>query len=397
MPTLTEALAQLAASLNIVGVPTNAQPGQLLTASLAPPVSALRFTDLVSTEVNLNFIAKDVVFSNTNFAAPGFAEDPAITKIAPLFNFLTVPPSTDTSGVEGLIGKIKGTLALPVPVEALPKLTVNWRVQDDAGNNLVDGTDFLSPTGLMNAALDVVFLPAFSLFDGSVPPPAKRRIFADVTLTVTGTPPVTQPVGPVEVTIPTIPFPKVLALTLDTNFRGAALVMVPGNSAITTIDQIKTLLQPVRNVISTLTAVTRFAEMLLGINTLANVLEATNFAFRKSNSEHNLNDIDLITRGFFENDTEAEDELSALVYISPPPTKPPENMVEFFNDRDYHTGEGKFTLSTGTSFVALVSNLHSRTPTVAPSSAALVVNSAPPGGWFNPDTFGDELSSIRFL
>jgi hypothetical protein len=397
MTTLAEQLSQTASSLNVVGVPSNVQPGQMITASIAPPISALHFTDVVDTMINLDFIAKDVVFTNKIPTSAGFVDDPAITKIAPLFNLLTVPPSLDGSGVEGLVGKIKGTIPLPIPVEALPKLSVNWRVQDAAGNNLVEGNDFLSPSGLTNTTLEVVFLPAFVLFDGSPPAPTTRRIFADVTLTA-NTQSATATIGPVDVIIPTIPFPKVLALTLDQNFRGASLIMVPGNSAITTVDQIKALLQPVRNVISTLTTVTRFAEMLLGIDTLAGTLEATNIAFSKADSVSNLNDIDLITRPWYENDTEAEDELSAFVYISPPP--PPEkntNAVEMFNDRGFKSGEGKFTVATGTSFVALCSNLHFRIPGVAPSSANLTVDSAPPGGWFDPDTFGDELSSIRFL
>ncbi len=387
----------MADALSIAGVPATAQPGQLITASLAPPLTPLHFTDVVNTDIGLDFIAKEVVFSNTNIASPTFVEDPAITKIEPLFNFLTVPPTADGSGVGGLIGKIKGTIPLPIPVEAIPKLTVRWKIQDASGNDLVEGTDYLAPAGLMNTTLDVVFLPSFEVFDGSVPPPTIRRIIAQVTLTA-GAESGTATVGPVTLTIPTIPFPKVLGLALHTNFQGAALIMVPGNSAITTVNHIKSLLQPVRNVISTLTTVTRFAEMLIGIDTLASLLEASNIAFSKATTVNNLNDIDLITRPWYENDTEAEDELSSFVYISPPP--PPrstEHAVEMCNDRDLDTGEGKFTVMTGLSFVALCSNLHSKAPPVSPSNATLTVNKSPPGGWFDPDTFGDELSSIRFL
>ncbi|HEV7764873.1 MAG TPA: hypothetical protein VGQ76_07735 [Thermoanaerobaculia bacterium] len=397
MPTLAEQLAQAASALSITGVPTTAQPGQLVAAALIPPLGPLQFTDFVNTPIGLDLIAKDVVFSNADITSPTFVEDPALRKIKPLFNFLTVPPTTDPSGVGGLIGKIQGTIPLPVSVEAIPSLTVTWRVQDDAGNDLVEGTDFLAPSGLTSTTLQVVFLPAFAIFDGSVPPPTVRQILADVTVTA-GPETAAVTVGPVPVSIPTIPFPRVLALTLYTNFNGAALVMVPGSSAITTVNQVKSLLQPVRNVISTLTTIARFAEMLLGIDTLAHVLDASNIAFSRADRVNNLNNIDLITRGFFQNDTEAEDELSAFVYLSPPP--PPRssaNAVEMCNDRDLDTGEGKFTVTTSTSFVALCSNLHFATPTVAPSSATLTVNNAPPGGWFNPDTFGDELSSIRFL
>jgi len=398
MPTLAEQLAQAASALSIAGAPATAQPGQVITASLAPPLTALQFTDVVNTAIGLDLIAKEVVFTNANITSPTFVTDPAITKIKPLFNFLTIPPSLDPSGVGGLIGRIQGTIPLPVSVVAIPRLTVNWRVQDADGNNLAEGTDFLAPGGLTSPTLNVVFLPAFVMFDGSVPPPTTRRILADVTLTA-GTESASATIGPVPVAIPTIPFPKVLALTLHTNFQGAALVMVPGNSAITNVSHIKALLQPVRNVISTLTTIARFAEMLLGIDTLVSVLEASNVAFSKATRVNDLNDIDLITRPWYEfNDTEAEDELSAFVYLAPPP--PPrsnENAVEMCNDTDLDTGAGKFTVTTGTSFVALCNNLHFATPTITPSTATLVVNNAPPGGLFNPTTFGDELSSIRFL
>ena len=43
-------------------------------------------------------------------------------------------------------------------------------------------------------------------------------------------------------------------------------------------------------------------------------------------------------------------------------------------------------------------SLATRTPALAtPPGATLQVNTAPPGGIFNADTFGDNLSSIRFL
>jgi hypothetical protein len=397
MPTLADQLAQMAAAMNIAGVPGTAQPGQLVTASLAPPLTPLHFTDVVPTDISLDFIAKEVVFSNANIASPNFVEDPAIAKIKPLFNFLTVPPTADASGVGGLIGKIKGTIPLPIPVEAIPKLTVQWHVQDAGGNDLVDGSDYLAPAGLTNPTLDVLFFPGFDLFTGGPLPPTIRRIVADVTLTA-GPEVGTATIGPVTLALPTIPFPKVLALAIHQNFQGAALIMVPGNSAITTVNHIKALLQPVRNVISTLTTVARFTEMLLGIDTLASVLEATNIAFSKENEVHNLNDIDLIRRAWYENDTEAEDELSSFVYVSPPsPPRTTLHGVEMFNDRDLDPGEGKITVTTGESFVALCSDLHLETPTVSPPNATLTVNTPPPGGWFNADTFGDNLSSIRFL
>src|SRR5258706_3269008 len=183
MADLTEQLSQLGSLLSIAGVPATAQPGQTISPSLVPPLSLLHFTDIVQQPVSLDFIAKDVVFSNTNFNSPTFVEDASITKILPLFNLTSIPPTLDTSGAPGLIGKLKGTLPVAGPSEAAPSIAVIWKIQDEANNDLVDGSGFLVPNGLTNPTLDVVFLPAFSPFDGSAPPPAKRKIIASVTLT----------------------------------------------------------------------------------------------------------------------------------------------------------------------------------------------------------------------
>ncbi|HJQ39508.1 MAG TPA: hypothetical protein VKB93_20385 [Thermoanaerobaculia bacterium] len=401
MATLSEQLAQAASALSIAGVPATAQPGQIVTASLTPPLTAVQFTDLVPTDVSLDLLAKDVVFTNTNINDPNFAADPALTKIKPLFNFVTLPPSLDNSGTGGLIGKIQGTLALPIAISAIPQVTVQWEILDQSDNVLVAGNDFLAPSGLNNPTLDVIFLPAFSTFDGTFPPPAIRKIRARVTLTA-GTETGTAVIGPVIVAIPTLPFPKVLVLSLHTDHRGAALVMVPGNSAITTVNHLKSLLQPVRNAISTLTTIARFAEMITGIDGIVGALESTNIAFSKADSVSNLNNIDLITRPWYEfNDTEAEDELSSFVYLSAPPQiEGASNAVEMFNRRDFRSAGGKFTVTTGDSLVALCRTLNTGAPTVTPAGATLTVNTPPPPlpPPFNiPGTFGDTLSSIRFL
>lgn len=393
VPTLAEQLDLTGSLLRIDGVPGSTAPGQTVHATLGPPLTAIEYIEIQPSDLELDFIAKQVVFSNTAFSSPGWVEDPAIAKILPMFNLTSVPPSVDGSGVPGLVGKLKGEFPIAVPIQAAPQLTVGWEIEDDDGNLLAEGSDYLAPGGLNGPSLDVVFLPAFSLFDGSVPPPAGRSIFATVTLTA-GDETWTGRIGPARVVLPTIPFPKVLALTLHTEFQGAALIMVPDVSAINGIDHIRTLLQPVRDAISTLTTVARLAEMLVGINTLSSILNATNIVFTKANPVNNLNDITLIQRAWYENDTEAEDELSAFVFIGPP-----RSAVEMCNARSLGTSEGKLTVTTGAEFVALCRTLHSAAPSVTPAGASLTVNNAPAGGalWWATTSFGDELSSINFL
>ena len=260
MPTLADQLAQMAAAMNIAGVPGTAQPGQLVTASLAPPLTPLHFTDVVPTDISLDFIAKEVVFSNANIASPTFVEDPAIAKIKPLFNFLTVPPTTDASGVGGLIGKIKGTIPLPIPVEAIPKLTVNGTCRMRAATTWSTAATILHRLG-SRTRLSMSCSSQASISSPVVrsPDDPTNRSGGDIDRGAGGR---NGDHRARDNRPPTIPFPKVLALALHQNFQGAALIMVPGNSAITTVNHIKALLQPVRNVISTLTTVARFAEML---------------------------------------------------------------------------------------------------------------------------------------
>ena len=396
MTTLIDLLTQIGGNLHVSGVPATAQAGQHIVAGVSPALQTISVTEIVDHPVSLDLLAKDVVFSNTAFGTPGWIDDPAIAKTLPLYNMALAIPALDNSGVPGLVGKLKGTFPVAVPGEALPKLAITWTVTDDGGNVLAEGSDILAPAGLSNPTLDLVFLPIFARFDGASLPAVKRFIAASGTLSV-GTTSVPVMIPPIPVLLPVIPFPKVLALTVDSNFRGAALILVSGNSGVTTIDHLRAVLQPVRSAINTLTGIAKFAAMLTGIDTLTSILNAAHIELRKGDKFDNLNDITLIQNAWYENDIEAEDELSSFVYLAPPSQREggSDNKVAMCNDRNQKDGQGKFTVNTGESFVALCATLHSNTPTVVPGDAALVVNHPPAGFWTG--NFGDELSSIQFL
>jgi hypothetical protein len=398
MPTLAEQLATAGSNLYITGVPGSAAPGHHLSIGLAPALPT--FTDIA----DLTFVAKQVAFSPpTKLTDPNFPGDETITAILPLYDLTKIPPKADATAVPGLIGRLKG-----FPISLSAKMEVIWEITDDSNNALTVGTDFLAPGGLSSPVLDVVFLPALSLFDGGSPETAVRKIKAHVKLTAgAGIPPATWEgdVGPAAVEVPEILFPKVLALTVDVDFQGPSLVMVPGPSAIIGIEHIKTLLQAVRSVISTLGGIARFAEMLTGIDTLSGVLAGTNVVFNKATTINNLWDITLVQTPWWEPNVRANDNLSAFVYLSPPPSPelPNDNKVEMCNKDNLLTNEGKFTVETGLSFVAICTSLNSAAPPVSPASAVsppkLTVNVAP-AGWrpvHNITIFGDELSSINFL
>jgi hypothetical protein len=90
-------LAQMGALLTIVGVPGTPNAGQPLNIGLQPALQPLTFTDIVLENLSLDFIAKQDVFTNKDITQPGFVEDPAITKILPLFDLAAVPQSLDSA------------------------------------------------------------------------------------------------------------------------------------------------------------------------------------------------------------------------------------------------------------------------------------------------------------
>lgn len=405
----------MAGPTTITGVPAFANPGEMIRASLAPAVETTTVTEIVNRAVSFDFIAKQVVFSNKNYAPPGstvptdsWIEDSNVAKILPLFNLLTVPPSADSSGVPGLIGTVNGTIPMTVQTDVLPTLAVEWTVTDEAGNTLSNHDHFEAPGGLSGPTLDIMFAPEFERFDGTVPPPVTRTIKARVTITAGGVSE-TRDLPPVSVLLPKLPFPKVLALTVHADFQGPALVVVPDGSGVVSIEHIRTLLQPIRNAIAPLSAIARFVDLLAGIDTLTGILNATRIEFRKRNQ---LPELDLITfdpGGWFGvGRLTAEDSLSAFVYLSPPPPPTPaggmpsvENTVEMLNARNLSTSEGRLTLATGRSHVALCRSLNAPRPAVAPPDASLVPGPNPSGwNWWHAHsitTFGDELSSLAFL
>jgi hypothetical protein len=132
--------------------------------------------------------------------------------------------------------------------------------------------------------------------------------------------------------------------------------------------------------------------LITGLDALTALLDnEPHISFRKTDSIGNLNNITLVQRSWYQNDTEAEDELSSLFMIGPR-----RRNAEFFNDRSFDDGEGKFTLTIGVESFAGIRDLHRKHPVSEPSGVEISVDRDPPGGWFNPDDFGDDLSSVRF-
>ena len=392
-------------------------PGKPVGFKLTPAdTTQLQATDLVEGAVKLTWIAKNVRFNTattepslTNPADPfgaGVLDSliaggmPAIVpKIvdAPALNNIG---NQQLSGIPGQLSQLVGSF--PIPVQVPVQLSVKWDVLDERDNVVIEGSGtFFAPTGTSAPEASFVFAPQVVELTTDMSVPVVHR-FVRATVTLTAGPtsyPFTLPKIPVD--IPAIPVPTLAVFFLHTNFAprsgdddGAALIVVPNNSPLRSLAQLTPILQTLQNTVSSLSAIGGFASFLLGLDQLTGALPGQpHVEFRVADSANqisNLNDITLIQRGIFENDTEAEDELSSMILVGIPGKK-----ISCFNDRDEDDDQGEFTLTTGVEMCALVRSLHSPNPAVSPSGASLHVDHDP-AGWFTSDSFGDELSSIRF-
>jgi hypothetical protein len=364
--------------------PLSAEPGQLLSLAIIPSLAGVKISDVLDKPVDLKIIWKGVLFNNTDL------DDATIDGPLKAFNLTSIPPTVMT-GVPGNLGAITGTI--PIPVEVPVRVDIQWSVVDEAGTILVPGADYLAPNGLTSPEAAFIFLPQIVELSDSVLPEATLFIRASVRLTAGTTQTPWQDLPNVPVTIPAIPIPTVLTFFRDRDMKGAALVVVPGDSLIQGLEHLNTVISTVQSKISLLTSVASFAAFALGLQELTNALQSQpNVVFRKADRINNFNDIDLIKRPWYRNDIEAEDELSSLIFVGSR-----RKQAECFNDRGCDQGEGKFTLTTGPKLLVTIRNLHSKRPTSGPDGNEITIDMLPPDGLFSADSFGDELSSMRFV
>lgn len=391
MTDVTDALDSFLATMTIVGASQPATPGQPLSFSLAPGLSTLSIVDILERPVSLDFIAKGAEFTNVNFGAAGWVEDTAIKRLPGQVNLTTIPPTVDSTVVPGLIGKLTGLLPIAVPRTIAPTLTAVWTIKDQNGAVLSEGAAYSTVNGTHAPTLDIAFVPGFVEYTGGPVTTVTRTVEALVTLTI-GTEQAAATVGPVSVQIPTLALPRVLALTVDTNFLGAALIVVPADSAVAGIAHLQSLLQPVRSALQVLATIAALADFILGIETLASIVQQTNIQFRAGAGWGNLNDITLVQNAWYSNDIEAEEELSSFVYLSPPPgpENKPTHSVVLYNKRHFDEASGAMMIQTGTLWIALCRSLAHKHPPLIPDDAVRTIVKEP-GGSFN-----DSLCSILF-
>lgn len=376
------------------------EPGALVRAEIPSLPKELNATDVVDGALDLTFVGKDVMYAQPDLE-PSFA--PAALDAS------TIGPKPITGatgiiggivGTPGLLGQLKGTLPLPVNGTFPLQATVTWQVLDAAGNPL-PAAQFSAPGGLAGPSIAVAFAPdTIELTDAPSTDvlPKQRLLRATVTLSAGSVTTTSRDLPDLPILVPPLPIPTVLALFLHANFQprsgdddGAVLIVVPESSPLRSAGQLQGALNTLQSVVGNLTAFGGFAAFLLGLGDLIHAVSVQpNVQFRAANSISNLNDITLIQRAWYENDTEAEDELSSLILISRK-----DHGARCSNDRDNDAGEGQFTVKTNDKLFAVLRDLDGASPSV--EGGTISIDTPPPGGIFNPDKFNDELSSLEFV
>jgi hypothetical protein len=413
MAVTAAALRNVAQSMAIVADPPT-QAGAPFQVRLSPALTDLTISEVITGTLSLDFVFKQVRFLDDGPepvlpppAARVLGPMPMVmpTPVAvPVGGLVDIyPPTAPTTGVPGAVGSVVGSLPLAATTSIAPTLTITWDVLDENGVVLAAGSGYLAPNGVHSPELSVVIAPPLVAL-GSTVSTVKRTLRATITLTVqTATGPITSndPVSGAPVTltldlmVPALAIPTLCALFLDRTFEGAVLVVVPKDSPLKGIAEAQSLLNEIESVGSSLRSLAGFLNLFLGVQALSRALSAQpHVQFRAQASIDDLNDITLIQRAWYENDTEAENELSSLIFLG---IDGKSEVLECFNNRDCKLIQGAFSVTAKGGHVVLVENLHVAAPVSDPAGAVTVLQ--PPTS-VNPNvrvtTFGDELSSLRW-
>lgn len=411
-------------------VPLGIRPGSPLEVDVTNVVSQLTDADL-----DLRFIAKNVRFADFDPPTVDALGDvqggailggtpvaaPQILPVGTTFPGLVDPftEGTVTSpGVPGLIGALAGTFQVPLDVTqttSVPvQVDVQWRFRDENNQPMSDvewatgvsslirgsgdppilsGEDALAP-------LDIEMAILFGELTLPPEPPRPRTVSAAIRLSAGTVATDWVELPPLMLALSVIPVPTAALFFQNKDFTGHLLFVVPPNSPIG-----EPPLVPFKNALDALNTAVGLLGTAAGVATFfINHVQAIKDAiddvgaviFTKKDSIGNLNDIDLDTAFIIGNDTEAEDELSSMIFIGPPRRK-----IEAFNASNFSDSEGEMEIVVGRELVVFAADLHRASP-VSDPPGRISVPHGPAGSrwhtfwWGDIETFGDELSSIRF-
>ncbi|MDQ1686268.1 MAG: hypothetical protein QOC82_3005 [Frankiaceae bacterium] len=453
MPTLDDALNQLAQQIQLIATPDPVRKRQFsamltLPGSLQPgvhpgarevgdggvfpprhnPLSVSGTTEvrkIVQEPINLQWVSENVLFQpiSTPPSADDLDDPPTVVDQLPVQPSIPVPGTPVPAGVPGTIGLLTGTVPvfeiLDELVNVNATIEARWRVLDEnkvpvasfgwsSQNVSGTGSEFVpSPDHILNTAVELTMIPPFTDYVSlSAPLTVRRWIEAHFRLTAAGvSTPWIDLVFPVD--LPPIPIPTVLLMFFNPDFNGPALLVLPENSPFAK-DSIMGALATARDELTEIRALVEFVGNFIDlVNSLEPVWDELSIAPTRADEISSLNDIDVVGTEWwqvFTNDREAEDELASLMFFGAPG-----RTLEAYNDRNFSDSQGQLNVTIGPELAVWIRTLyHSETDEFVPPDAApagrVVVARKPQGcrgfwcfagGGRKITAFGDEFSSLR--
>lgn len=322
--------------------------------------------------------------------------------------------------------------ALDLVYNALPlsgplSVEVAWSVLDGGENPLAmegEGTDgdYLLTDSVPGTAASFLFAPPVlehTLADPAASP-AARIIRATVTLKL-GATVVQQPFDlDVNVFVPALQVPTVLALFRLNQYRawklyntpGAIFVAVPHNSAIQGLHSLQVALRQLQSSVLGLTSFVRFATFLLGVQNLYFSVTLPSATIRSANEKDKINELGkftmIVVKDQFNfwiegapaipgtdegDDKQWSNRASSAILIAPPPLPGSkakgalrQRVVRLFNADDCGTGSGYLDMRVGPAMCVLVPVLEDAEASIPAGNSDLVETS----------TFGNKATSLQF-
>jgi hypothetical protein len=349
-----------------------------------------------------------------------------LTNLGALPILPSLPTQPIPAGEPGSIGRISGTL--PVARQSLETvdhpvtIELRWSILDENQVPLTGsesfgwkiGSDLSGHGGVIQPPPDrvadvvrVTLVPPFVDLGTGLPVLVPRWFQARFRLKASGVSTAWFELRQ-KVDLPAIGIPTLAFLFQGKLQEPPVLVLIPSNSPLGQ-ESFMDLLLEVSATLDQLKGIVAFLGLFVDrVNDVNSRIQGANVKVKKADEIRDLNGVDLISHPNWPNvtnipfnDTEAEDEISSLVFFGPPGRR-----LKCYNARNFSDSQGEMHVTVDHLMMAFINNLHTASPGAVPSTAVTVLK-APTGcrgffcfasvvgGGHQITTFGDEFSSLK--
>ena len=402
---LNQLAAQFLISLTVPGSTMVPQTGVPVRAQIVPPFgTGLTFTDVTGSPLPRILKWNPVIGGLRAEAIQRVAKakrakvPPVVLRSLATLNALSIKPKGD-----------RPVAVLPPPPPSIT-VEVQWSitafsiffpsqvtVQEGTLFTLADPNDpvhGVAPT-LSSILIGILFQPWITpLTEPSTP--ARQAVFYSLNARIRLSVPVTNIVGQwiqlpsVQLPVPVLEVPVLLALFSDPNFTGHILPCVPANAPLRDLQSMVNKLQAIQTALSALANLESVASWLAGLGSLLGKLPvspgAATLAVANDQGKIDLDDYIMQKGGTFGWDDDWEDQVSSIFFFGPQGTS-----GAFFSAPGWSDNEGRYDITVGFELSASVRNLSSKTPASLPAGALTVVHNT------TDDDFNDTLSTLQFI